>query len=387
MPVPLRDAVCSPQPGPAGYPCSARLPHLTSGRHVLQLATADRVDGATLESVRSAPIVVDMSASSSTREGGDGSADRFIAGGVAYQVHTVANDLTMPVALAAIPDGRLIAAERSGIVKIIRPGQEARIAVTIDDVGEGGRTIVHGVAVHSSFAQNGFVFVLYTSAREDDAVMRLVRFREVNDTLGEPAVMLDNLPADADQPAGAMALAAADEVFVATGVAADRSTDSPLAEKILRYHTDGTVPRDAPAASPVYAETMGQPLGVGVNSLSGRLWVLSRRRTGAKRLEIVSSPAGRAALQYRGDLLAAFTNHLVVAGAEGLQRFRYDAASGTWTAEELLLSGSFGTLGAVAEGADGALYIATANAASTGTPAIDRVLRLVPDDERARGRR
>jgi glucose/arabinose dehydrogenase len=388
VPVPLSDAVCSPEPAAAGHPCSARLPRLAPGRHVLELATIQSVGDVALESVRSPPIVVDMIASASTlAAGGDGNAFRFTSGGVAYQVLTVAGGFTVPVALAALPDGRLIVAEESGVVKIVRPGEEVRIALTIDDERDGGGTTVHAIAIHPFFSRNGLVFVLYTSAREDGAVMRLVRFRELDDTLGEPAVIVDDLPADADRPAGAMALIAAGQVLVATGGTAATSSDRLLARKILRLNVDGTLPRDAPAASPVYADAVEEPLGVGINPLSGRLWLLSSRPTRANALEVVPRPMAGGALQYRGDQLSAFKNDLVVARTDGLERLRYDVARGRWMTEGLLVSGPFGKLGAVAEGPGGALYFATANGASPSPPGIDRVLRIVPEGERASGRR
>jgi glucose/arabinose dehydrogenase len=200
-------------------------------------------------------------------------------------------------------------------------------------------------------------------------------------------VILDNLPADVDRPGGAIALTGADEVYVATGGTANPSADRLLAGKILRLNADGTVPRDAPAASPVYADAVDEPLAVGINPLSGRPWVLSGRRTGPTSLEFVTSPRARAALQYRGDLLSGFKNELLVAGADGLERLRFDVDHSTWIGRERVISGPFGKLGAVAEGADGALYVATANAASTGTPGIDCLLRIVPDREPARRRR
>lgn len=388
--VPLRGSVCSPHPDPAGYACSAPLPQLTPGRHILELATIDLVDDVRLESARSAPISVELaSPSSAAAARGDNShVHRFVVGGTAHRVDTVVRGLTMPAALAALPDGRLIVAEQSGVIRIVRPGEEPRVALAIDDLRDGGQTIVQALTVHPSFARNRVVLVLYTSVRQDGAAMRLVRFRELNDALGEPAVVLDDLPADSARPAGAMAVTADGEVYVATGGIADPSADRVLAGKILRLNMDGTVPRDAPAASPVHADAADEPLGVGINSLSGRLWLLSGgERTERTPLEIVSRPTAAAAVQYRGNLLVAFQNDMVVTRADGLERLHYDAAHGMWNTEGLLLSGWFGRLGAVAEGSDGALYVATANSTSADRPGIDRLLRILPDREPGRRRR
>ena len=61
----LADAQCTANAGPAGYPCSARLPTMSAGTHTLQLAAFRLENGVVSESSRSPALVVTVSSSAS----------------------------------------------------------------------------------------------------------------------------------------------------------------------------------------------------------------------------------------------------------------------------------------------------------------------------------
>src|SRR5919112_1042275 len=66
---------------------------------------------------------------------------------------------------------------------------------TMADVFTRDESGVLGLALHPSFAANRLVYLVYTASDAGGPVARLVRYREVGNVLGEPAVLLDDVPA------------------------------------------------------------------------------------------------------------------------------------------------------------------------------------------------
>ena len=119
------------------------------------------------------------------------------ADGTRFSVEVVAQNLEIPWALAFAPDGRMFFTERPGRVRVFQNGQvlaaPALVLTDVAAVGEGG---LLGIAVHPDFASNHFVYLAYTARLAGGSrETRVVRYREVGNTLGEPAVILDRVAA------------------------------------------------------------------------------------------------------------------------------------------------------------------------------------------------
>ena len=83
---------------------------------------------------------------------------------------------------------------------------------------------------------------------------------------------------------------------------------------------------------------------------------------------------------YRADAFPQFKGNYFFGNLRGETLIRFVLEGRTLVRQERLLSGSYGRLRAVAEGPDGAIYVATSNRDGRGSPAAndDRILRLVP---------
>ena len=68
-------------------------------------------------------------------------------------------------------------------------------ALTLTGLHTDGESGVLGLALHPSFATNGFVYIVYDVEGPNGPFARLVRYRAVGNTLAEPAVLLDDVPA------------------------------------------------------------------------------------------------------------------------------------------------------------------------------------------------
>ena len=338
------------------------------------------------------------------------------ADGTRFSAEVVAQNLEIPWALAFAPDGRLFFTERPGRVRIWQNAQvlsaPALVLTDVAAVVEGG---LLGIAVHPDFAANRFVFLAYTARLAGgDRELRVVRYREAGNMLGEPAVILDRVPA-ADIHDGARVKFGPDrKLYVTMGDVANPSTAQDLgtlAGKILRLNEDGTVPADNPfPGSPIWSYGHRNPQGLDWHPVSGHLWATEHGQTGNDEINriqagrnygwpVIEGDQTRAGMEtpaaafspsiapsgaafYTGTTIAGFRNELFVGALAGqlLLRVRFDPNDATRIAStERLLAGRFGRIRDVATGPDGALYFCTSNRDGRATPAStdDRIVKIV----------
>jgi len=126
----------------------------------------------------------------------------------------VASNLDLPIGLATLPDGRLLIAQKGGVVRLIKngvmqPAPFIDLTARVNDYWDRG---LLGIAADPNFASNGFVYFYYVF--ENDAndysgpkTSRLTRVTAVGDTasLSSEVVLLGTLsgPSCGGFPAGA----------------------------------------------------------------------------------------------------------------------------------------------------------------------------------------
>ena len=322
-------------------------------------------------------------------------------------VTTLATGLQVPWDVAFVDGGRAYLTERPTGRLLLREADGAIREVqrfVVDPTGEGG---LLGLAASPSFAQDGLLYVFFTSPTDN----RIVRFRP-----GEPGTpILTGLPKASVHDAGRIAFGPDGMLYAATGDAGtpSRSQDpASNAGKILRMRPDGSAPPDNPTAgSLVYALGFRDPQGITWDA-SGRLYanefgpdrddeinvVVPRGNygwptvTGVARDPrfidpiVVRQPAeaswsgnevliGGAIPQWEGDLFAACLR--------GQRLYRFDLAadgSGAIVGTEQLYLNAFGRIRHVEQAPDGSLWLLTSNRDGRGSPIAtdDRILRVGP---------
>ena len=345
------------------------------------------------------------------------SSDTFTtADGARVQVQTVVTNLEVPWSMAFAPDGRLFVTERPGRVRIVSvAGASSELALTLDDPFTQGEAGVLGLALDPDFATSRFVYVYYTARTGTGAaVNRVVRYREAGSRLGEPVVLIDDIPAATIHDGGRMRFGPDGLLYISTGDANSMplaQSLGSLAGKILRINRDGTTPAGNPFGSPVYSYGHRNPQGFDWHPATGELWASEHGATGNDEINVIRAganygwpviqagqtmagmatpitfyetaiaPSGASFARGRG--VPQFQNDLFVGTLRGthLLRLRIDAtAPGRIVAQERLLDGRFGRIRDVASGPDGYLYFATNNRDGRGTAGStdDRIARLVP---------
>ena len=396
-PVPLPGATCGAlAPDTPSAQCTSPLPALTAGQHTLELATRVTENGIVIESARSASIAYTVGstgfasgtagaraaipgAGSGSPPGDTSSGTGQATGESPFIVETVVTGLDSPSALARLPDGRLLIAERRGLIRIaeggvLRPEPAAELPGA--DFADDARV---SLAVAPDFAASGHVYVAYAALDAEGARTGLVvRFRETGGTLGELAVVIDRLPAELAAPS--LLIGPDGMLHVATSALdAEESADlSWYAGKVLRFSPDGTAPADNPMrSSPVFSSGYRSRFDLDRDPVGGSLWHVDTAASGAT---LGRSEAGRQAVrtadlgsirpagmafyagealpEWRGSLFIALPDEHCVLRVSGL------SASPPNPVVERVLSG-FGRIVAVLSAPDG-LYVATAASAAFG---------------------
>lgn len=213
----------------------------------------------------------------------------------------VTSGLSLPVAFTTLPDGRVLIAEKTGVVRIVAGGRLLADAFLdlrahVNDYWDRG---LLGLAVDPAFTQNGFVYLFYV--HEDDPftysgpkTSRLVRVTTVGDA-ADPAtevVLIGGIPADSpSHNGGALRFGPDGTLWITTGDASSfnavdtralrtQQLDS-LAGKLLRVGTDGRGLADNPfwngdadaVRSKVYAYGFRNPFRLTFRPGTGRPYV------------------------------------------------------------------------------------------------------------------
>jgi glucose/arabinose dehydrogenase len=396
----LADASCDSTPRAVGFACSARLPAMSPGAHTLELASfvvADEV----LESSRSSPLRVFV-AGATVRTAERASAWRpgtvlATTDHVRLRIDLVADGLSEPTDVAFAPDGRLFVAERGGGVRVVRDGRlRAEPALAIADIATAGQGGLLGLAFDPRFEQTRHVYALYTvPSPSGGRVFWLARFRETGDTLGDRVILLDDIPASAARAAASLRFGVDGKLYIAFDDGGDPRRAGDMAAfngKILRMNPDGSTPDDQAGATPVYSYEYRSPRGLDWQPGTGLLWIADvddpqgstrlsavaagegrPRRAVVRATQVLPPPTGASAVVfYRGALIPAFRDNLLVATDEGrhILRIRFDPKDPTRIATtERLLEDRLGGVRAVVVAPDGTIYFCTANALAKLVPA------------------
>ena len=262
----LTNVRCAETSTANGYDCSGSLPPLASGRHVLELTSVR--DGA--ESAPSRPLIVVVAGAMSLLPPQSTTIDS-LSGTMAcvepdvvscYVIQVLATGLVDPVGLTAIAGDRLLFAENGAAIRIISGGRLLdEPALVLDD---GMR--VAGLSVDTDFSRTGFVYVAWTALTREGPMLTVSRYRAVQNSLGEAAVVISGLPVEY----GKLVPLALRDGLLHIALPAARDGDRGM---VLRYTGDGFVPRENRNGSPIVSEGFSTPTGLVADRLTGGLWL------------------------------------------------------------------------------------------------------------------
>ncbi|MFJ5266004.1 PQQ-dependent sugar dehydrogenase [Streptomyces sp. NPDC088387] len=307
-------------------------------------------------------------------------------------VEQVASGLLLPFDLAFLPDGSALVTEReTGRLRKVTPDGKLTDIRTVEEIAEPTKQAgLQGVAVSPSYAEDGWVYVYYTTGQDS----RVARLRL--DSPAPPEPILTGIPSGEIHNGGRIRFGPDGMLYVTTGEADERSRAQDrkdLGGKILRVTASGKpAPGNPIEGSPVYSWGFRDPQGLAWDD-KGQLYVSEFGHHNLDELNRVEPGANYGWPEVEGtggdsgftDPIATWkpadaspsgmTYHngqiwVACLRGERLYRIATDGSSA-----EQLLTGEYGRLRLVTKAPDGSLWVLTNG--RTG-PDHDLVLRLTP---------
>jgi glucose/arabinose dehydrogenase len=312
----------------------------------------------------------------------------------ARAVEAVATGLEAPWGLAFLPDGRALVTERDS-TRLLTVGTDGTVREEqrISGARPGGEGGLLGVAVSPTYAEDGWVYLYYTTADDN----RIVRLR-----LGEqPEPVLTGIPRAGNHNGGRIAFGPDGMLYAGTGDAGERESAqnrTDLGGKILRMTPDGQpAPGNPFGDSVVYSYGHRNVQGLAWDR-AGQLFAtefgqnrydeLNRIEPGANYgWPDVEGPGGGdrfvppVATWATDDAspsgLAISNGRAYLACLRGERLYRIGLRG---EEPQALLAGEYGRLRHVEPAPDGSLWVLTSNRDGRGdpTPDDDRILRVTP---------
>ena len=356
--------------------------------------------------------------------------ETFETRGPQIRVTTVADGLDHPWAIAFLPDGGMLVTERPGSLRLV--GADGSLsepiagAPEVDARGQGG---LLDVTIDPAFAANRLVYLSYAERGEGGNGTAVVRGRLSDDAtaLEDVAVIFRQSPkVESRQHFGSrLVFDGRGHLYVTLG---ERSQErfrvqaqdlSSHLGKIVRINPDGSVPGDNPfvgkadARPEIYAYGVRNVQAAAINPQSGELWEIEHGPRGGDELNIVRpganygwpvvtlgvnysgttigegvktkegmidaiyswtpviAPSGM--IFYDGAAFPEWKGDLFVGGLASTALVRLDVDGDTVGGEERLLESLGLRIREVAEGPDGAIYVATDETDGA-------ILRIAPAD-------
>jgi glucose/arabinose dehydrogenase len=195
----------------------------------------------------------------------------------------------------------MLVTEREGRLRVIRDGVLDPTPVAgVPEVYTGGRfTGLMEVALHPKFAENGYVYLTYSTAGEPGAVA-LARARFDGRALRDLSEIFRVEPPGLRTASARLAFAPDGSLYMTMGGAFNAGTSGLRAQdpndyagKVLRVRDDGTVPDDNPFVGEeghrpeVFALGFRNPMGLTIHPVTGALWAHEHSVQGGDEANII----------------------------------------------------------------------------------------------------
>jgi hypothetical protein len=291
--------------------CSAPLPTISAGFHILRLVAIDPSGRESLPSALARFFITDTTttstgqkaaasvgsssakATAAERSSSNGSdapvASVACAGTSCFRVTEIAHGLGSIDSLAPLPDGRILLL-RDGRELLLLNDDSGETAYVIDP-GTGSNAAIAAVAIDPDFARTRFVFLALVTRDESAAPahVHVVRLREAGGRFGEAATVVRELPlADGGTPA--LAAGAGGLLFLSMPGIAGSNAQQPFDGHVIAFTSEGIGAGNA-TGSPIVARGPEHPGSIAM-MMTNQIWVAAADAplaAGAETLTLLAS--------------------------------------------------------------------------------------------------
>jgi len=370
--------------------CTSPLPALSDGVHTIALVNVSIASGS--ESERTASITLQKVSGRATasslplafaRSGGLRLTPVItLADDLAYTADIVATGIRAPAQMSWLPGGRLLVSDADGRVRVVRPGEPENHDPALDAAMlTSNRIGPMGLANHPDFARNRFVYVSLLEQERKGTRLRVVRLREVGDTLGEPATLFEAAVADdgtASQAGPRMAFGPDRLLYVmlppGLEFVNEPGASAPRAS-MLRLTDEGR----AASGEPLSGIT-STPLAFAWSPESGALWVMLRGANGEAAVRALEGQGRARVMRAEAPAIRAREGAGSAAGTLLVESAPNDLLVARLALPVQTVDGFSDRVGDIVAGEGGTLFVVTNNGLVNGVAgsASDVVVRLTP---------
>lgn len=188
-----------------------------------------------------------------------------------------------PVSMAVTPDGRVLIAEKHGIIKLIYNNtlqSDPFLEIDVDSYNERG---LQNIILDPNFEINNYLYVFYTSLKGVNVISRFTATG--NYALpGSELVLFESHPVIGTvHNGGSMLIGTDNKLYAGFGDAAQSHISQNMQStngKIIRINLDGSIPQDNPfyesvgdTNKAIYASGFRNPFSMDINKSTGEIYV------------------------------------------------------------------------------------------------------------------
>jgi glucose/arabinose dehydrogenase len=221
-----------------------------------------------------------------------------------YTLETVISDIQIPWGMIWLPNGSMLATEKSGVLYQVKNGTKTEIK-NVPEVYTRGQGGLLDIALHPNYANNGWIYITYasTEGEGEGGNTKLVRAKLVDGSLTQIESLYKAGPNSTKGQHFGSRIVFDNEGYLYFSIGErGNNKDNPQditrdCGKIYRLNDDGSIPKDNPfvgqegVKEAIYTFGNRNPQGMAKHPETGEIWAHEHGPKGGDEINIIKKGA------------------------------------------------------------------------------------------------